>query len=98
MLTGQAKRALFRGASTRPPAVHGEVEVLQHRVLLNSPLPQQLRTDYLGIVLPACPTCFCSPLGFSHQRSLCSSPLAAALTVLRLSMPLLTNSLYLSCV
>src|SRR5438034_11595758 len=80
MLAGQAKRALLRIATPPCPILQGLFEILQRRVLLNSPLPQHLGANYFGVVLPSCPTCCCSPLGFFHY----SLPLIVSLSLLLL--------------
>src|SRR6266568_309433 len=56
-------------ATPLPPILHGFVQVPERRVVLNSPLPQHLGTDYFGVVIPLSPrlptvlAVFCCRLG-----------------------------------
>src|SRR5207253_293602 len=68
------------------PILQGLFEIPQRRVLLNSPLPQHLGTNYFGVVLPSCRTCCCSPLGFFHYSLPLSSPCRMSLLLLMLTL------------
>jgi hypothetical protein len=72
-------------ATPLSPILHGFVQVPQRRVLLNSPLPQHLGTDYFGVVIPLSrrlPTVlavFCCRFGLGWHQFILLAGMAAAL-------------------